>query len=173
MATTKQARKIASKPAISKCANCGKVLTNSVSITNAQGHKCLAITGNFTAAQLQAHKAHKTLPSVPVGYIKTALLHKKVQAAKNAGLAVSISKMVSAFGGDRGISPQGTPTKPIHVVYNFWYVQGHKARYIHAWCGTQAGLQALASGNFTSAPSPPANKTAMLKALKANKNFSV
>jgi hypothetical protein len=150
------------KPA--KCTICGKLLTNAASIGNAQGHKCAQLQANYTAKQLATHKARYTLPNVPNGYVKTAIMHQRINAAKANGLAVTVSAMVKAFGGDRGL---GTLANPI---CRFYYVTGNKARYIHGWFASPQGLQALATGNWANAPKPP-TKTQLVKGIKANKVF--
>lgn len=164
MGTTKQARKH-TKPAITKCANCGKVLTQAQSVSNAMGHKCAQQSAKYTKAQLLAHKKRFTLPNVPNGFTKTAITHHRVKAMQAKGANITITKFVNAFGGDKGLLPL------LHPIFRFYYVTGNKARYQHPFAASPQGLQVIASGNTSTCPKAP-TKAILVKAIKANQTFS-
>lgn len=147
---------------VQKCTVCGKVLTTPSAIANGCGALCAK---RQKQTNLVAHKKRFTLQGIPAGYIKTTIVHKMhIVPAKANGLNVSVSKFVKAFGGDTGSGNLA------HPICRFYYVAGAKARYIHPYIATPAGLQALATGNWANAPKPP-TKTQLVKGIKANKVF--
>ena len=146
MATGKaQGNKAQAQAQVIKCNVCGKVLKRNASIKAQAGHKCQQLQAKYTPAQLQAHYAGLT-GNVPKGYITVASLHKTIVANKHKPIfaGLTVSKMVKAIGGDRALN---APAHPIcKPVYN------GRCRWVNGWLATQAGLQALATGNFNKAP---------------------
>jgi len=125
------------------CQYCGKHVSRHTSIANLAGGKCVTLAANYTPAALQAHYASVT-GNVPAGYIPLATLDKAVKAHKATIPGLTIAKMVKAIGGDRALLPPAHPIcKP---VYN------GRQRYVNGWLNTPAGLQAIASSNYSKAP---------------------
>jgi hypothetical protein len=110
------------------------------------GHICASIQAQFsTPAALQAHYATLT-GIVPAGYITVASLHITVAQAQKSGKypGLNVNRMVTAIGRDR---VKNNPLHPICTpIYN------GRQRWVNPWLGTPAGLQAIATGNFSKAP---------------------
>ena len=118
------------------CTICGKPLKNGTC-----GPLCTKKSAaGFTAQVKLAQKAALTLPAIPTGWVSlTGVVHKTC----NANL-VPVSHLVKATGGD------GVLYQPLHNICTPVYVNG--ARYVHSWLNSKAGMQALATYNFTGAP---------------------
>ncbi|KKK66707.1 hypothetical protein LCGC14_2961390, partial [marine sediment metagenome] len=146
-------------PKATKCQYCGKRISKSNTLKAGHGMRCAAIQKKFgSPTKALAQRVRLTLPGIPPGYIKTAALHKHIVAQALAGKTMcKVSSMVRAFGTDKGYNA------PTHPIAQFYYIVGNRARYISAWCGTPAGLQAMASGDFGKAPTPPT--TAQLQTM--------
>ena len=133
------------------CQYCGKHLTKAGSQAATAGHLCSKLAANgYTAAKLAQHRLAQTVTTIPAGYIKLAQLHKIVQANKAKIAGLNIAKMVRVIGGDRALS---TPAHPICTP--LYTANGH--RWVNPWLATQAGLQAIATGNFAKAPTTAAS----------------
>ena len=88
----------------------------------------------WTEEQVQARRAELTVEEVPEGWVKVSEVG---EACVEAGIAKS--KLVRAFGGDRGMSP------PAHPVFAFVYVG--RTRYLSGDVLT-TGLTMLANPDF-------------------------
>lgn len=128
------------------CKVCGKHLTREASAANEMGHRCeRLLEAGWDAESLSKHYAKVTVTEVPDGYIKLAELHKKVKAAQHKVPGLTISKMVKAIGRDRGLE---APSHPIATpVYDT-----RKHRWVNGWLATAAGLKAIATGDWSKAP---------------------
>ena len=138
--TLTQAAALVAAPTKTTCQFCGKTITRTGTVTAGHGARCAAVQAHFanTAKLTPAqYKAKYTLAGVPPGYIKTAVLHKLIVRAQHAGRAqgANVSKMVRAFGTDKGILPLLAP------IWRFFYVG--RARYVNAWCATPAAFASL------------------------------
>ena len=132
-----------------QCQYCGKWLTKAQTQTQGHGKRCATVqalvnNGNALPKQYVA--------SMPKGFIKVAQLHKVIISKKASIAGLTIAKMVKAIGTDKGIYP---PIAPIAQVY--YLPNGH--RVVNQWLSTTAGLQAIASGNYSNAPKAPKVQT--------------
>ncbi|KKL63440.1 hypothetical protein LCGC14_2175030, partial [marine sediment metagenome] len=89
---------------------------------------------SWTEEQVKARRAELTREEVPEGYVKVS----EVDAACRAA-GIPVSKLVRAFGGDRGMSA------PAHPLFAFVYVG--RTRYLPGKVLTE-GLEMLASPEF-------------------------
>ncbi len=89
---------------------------------------------DWTEEQVKARRAELTREEVPEGYVKVSEVDTACRAA-----GIPISKLVRAFGGDRGMSA------PAHPLFAFVYVG--RTRYLPGNVLTQ-GLEMLANPEF-------------------------
>ena len=89
---------------------------------------------SWTEEQVKARRVELTREEVPEGYVKVS----EVDAACRAA-GIPVSKLVRAFGGDRGMSA------PAHPLFAFVYVG--RTRYLPGKVLTE-GLEMLASPEF-------------------------
>lgn len=134
------------------CQYCGKKITKATTLKVGHGSRCAAIQKQFTAAQLQTHYAKISVATTPKGYIKVAALNPIVKANMHKVPGLTISKMVKSIGTDRGSKP------PLHPIAQPYYLP-NRHRVVHPWLATPAGLQAIATGNWDKAPTPPKVQT--------------
>lgn len=134
------------------CVYCGKTLKKAGAVKAGHGARCAAMQKAKTPQQWQAHYKKISVAVTPPNFITVGALDKVVRAQAHNVAGLTISKMVKAFGTDKAATP---PVNPIMQVY---YLP-NKHRVIHQWAGTQAGLQAIATGNFGSAPNAPKVQT--------------
>lgn len=134
------------------CNYCGKTITKGKTIAQGHGSRCAAMQQKFTPAQLQTHYQKISVPAMPKGYIKVATFKQLVPANVHKVAGLTIAKVVKAIGTDRGANP------PVHPVAQPYYLP-NRHRIVFGWLGTPAGLQAIATGNFDNAPTPPKPKT--------------
>ena len=140
-------------PKVVVCQFCNKKITKGTTIAQGHGARCAAMQKRFTtAAAMQTHYAKIRVAAMPAGFITVSSLHKVIVAKQHSIPGLTISKMVRAFGTDRAANP---PANPIAQVY--YMPNSH--RVIHGWLGTAAGLQALATGQWGKAPTPPKVQT--------------
>lgn len=135
------------------CTVCGKSLKRGKSVNAGMGHTCATLQTNplfATPAATQAHYAKHTAPAIPAGYIKLATFKQIVPANKHKIAGLNINKVVKCIGRDRA------KNAPAHAICKPVYV--NNVRYVHGWLGTQAGLTAIATGNFSNAPATKAGK---------------
>lgn len=129
------------------CTICGKTLKSEASLTKGIGHRCDTLREQgWTSQKLQAHYAEITAAAPPEGYVKLATFHQLVKKHREKIPGLTVSKVVKAIGKDRGIE------KPLHPIARPVYVGGRKTRWVHPWLATAAGLKAIASGDFSKAP---------------------
>ena len=127
------------------CTICGKTLTREQSVTNEIGHRCdTLIAQGWTGEKLTKHYASVT-GKVPEGYVKVADLHRKIDSKKHAIPGLTVSKMVKAIGRDRALEG------PIHAIAKPVY-DDRRHRWVNGWLASDAGLKAIASGDFSKAP---------------------
>jgi hypothetical protein len=125
------------------CPICGKHITRTATLAAGIGATCAHLQARFTPAQLQAHYATLT-GNVPAGYVTVASFKATIPANAHKVPGLTISKLVKAIGGDRATNPLAHPIcKP---VYN------GRQRWVNGWLATPAGLQAIATGNYSKAP---------------------
>lgn len=89
---------------------------------------------SWTEEQVKARRAELTVEEVPTGWVKVS---EVADACRENGVA--ISKMVRAFGGDRGMNPPAAP------VFKFVYVG--RTRYMSPKVLTQ-GMKMLKDPEF-------------------------
>jgi len=130
------------------CNICGKKVTKGATIKAGMGSRCAHIAQQYTPAQLAQHYKKLSVASMPKGFIKLAVLDKKVKAQKHNVAGLTITKMVNAIGKDRANKP------PAHPIAQPYYLP-NRHRVVNAWLATPAGLKAIATGNFSGAPTPP------------------
>jgi hypothetical protein len=88
----------------------------------------------WTEEQVAARKAALTVAEIPTGWVKVSEVGT---AARTAGIPVS--KLVRAFGGDRGM------LEPTHQLFKFVYVG--RTRYVSGQAMTE-GIALLKDPNF-------------------------
>ena len=153
MANTAKQAPAKQAPAKVVCTYCNKTITKGTTIAQGHGARCAAMQKRFaTAAAMQTHYNKIRVAAMPKGFITVGSLHKVIVAKQHNVPGLTISKMVRAFGTDRAASP---PANPIAQVY---YMPNNH-RVIHGWLGTAAGLQALATGQWGTAPTAPKVQT--------------
>jgi len=134
-----------------KCQYCGKWITADTSIEHEAGSYCENLRerglDSMTLAEIKASKTVAELEGGESEWVKTAVLHKLCNKHD-----IPISRMVKAFGGDRGIEPAARP--------EFEFVYSGRARYVRAWCATKEGLDFLKGFN-------PRKKDAITEALSS------
>jgi hypothetical protein len=117
------------------CTICGKPVKNGTC-----GQLCTKkAAAGFTAQVKLAQKQALSLPQAPQGWVSIAQVHKTCVAN-----LVPVAHLVKATGGD------GVLYQPLHNIATPCYVNG--TRYVHGWLNTKAGMVALATYNFTGAP---------------------
>ena len=89
---------------------------------------------NWTEEDVKAKRASLTVEEAPDGWVKVSEVG---DACREAGIPVS--KLVRAFGGDRGMYPPAAP------VFKFVYVG--RTRYVSGECLTK-GMELLANPTF-------------------------
>jgi hypothetical protein len=129
-AQVKAIRSSGGKPEAVKCVHCGKLLVKDSSRDDEQGDYCSHLHETYTSADLKAHRASLSADVVPAGWIKVAALHKLL-----VKLDIPVSRMVNAFGRDRGLSA------PLHPKFAPLYVGN--ARWLDPWCASKEGLDFL------------------------------
>jgi hypothetical protein len=102
------------KKAIATCRICGKPLTNAESVASGIGPICDGKDPKVIAQRME----ELSQDAIPQDYVP---LSRLVQAANERDIATS--RVVRAFGGDRGLED------PIDPVFALVYVQGR--RYVH------------------------------------------
>lgn len=127
------------------CTICGKTLTRKQSVDNEIGHRCdTLIAQGWTGEKLQKHEASQTGP-IPEGYVKLATFKQIVPAKVHKIAGLTISKVVKAVGKDRAVEP------PLHPIAKPIY-DSRRTRWVNPWLATDAGLKAIATGDFSKAP---------------------
>ena len=135
------------------CQYCGKTITKGKTVAAGCGSRCATIAKQFsTPAKMQAHYKRITVAVIPKGFITVGSLDKTVKAKRHAVAGLTITKMVNAIGKDRGNLP------PIHPIAQPYYLP-NRHRVVHGWLATPAGLTAIATSNFSKAPTPPTVST--------------
>ena len=142
----------ATPPAKVLCTYCGKTITKGKTIAAGHGTRCAAMQQQFTPANLQKHYAKISVAITPQGFITVSNLHKTIVAKKHNVPGLTIAKMVKGFGTDRAATP------PVHPIMQVYYLP-NRHRVINGWLATTPGLQAMATGNFDNAPTPPKVQT--------------
>lgn len=147
-----------------KCDRCGKWLNSEESIAAEEGHYCEQLYAKYTPEDLQAIRKARTRQTVPttdgVAWVKTKLVHK---ACDKHGIPVS--RLVRAFGGDRGTLPV------LDARFEFVYVG--KARYVDPWCLSKDGLTFLKNVQtepvipLKDAPTKSTKQSKQLKSVKS------
>ena len=136
MATQRKATQGKATQGKAYCTVCGKPLTGNKTC----GALCAKRQANGqTNVSIAQRKQALSANVPPVGYIKVAQLH--VICANNF---VPIARMVKCIGGDRAMYPVA------HAICTPVYV--NNTRWVNGWLGTKAGLQAMLTGNFSTAP---------------------
>lgn len=127
------------------CTICGKTLTRKQSVDNGIGHRCDSlIAQGWTGEKLQKHEASQT-GKIPEGYVKVSTFHQIVPRKVSAIPGLTISKVVKAIGKDRAVEP------PLHPIARPIY-DSRRTRWVNPWLATDAGLTAIATGDFSKAP---------------------
>jgi hypothetical protein len=126
------------------CTICGKHTTRAATIAAGMGATCAHMQAQFSTPQaLQAHYAALT-GNVPPGYVTLASVGRTIRAQQHNYPGLNVNKLVTAIGRDRA---KNSPAHPIcKPVYN------GRQRYVNGWLATPAGLQAIATGNYSAAP---------------------
>lgn len=127
------------------CKVCGKTLTRVKSLEAEIGHRCDTLqTQGWTGEKLVKHYAKLTGP-VPDGYVKVATFKEIIPRSAHKIPGLSIGRFVKAIGKDRHTD---APAHPICVpVYD-----SRRHRWVNGWLATQDGLKAIASSDFSKAP---------------------
>jgi len=137
-----KSKNVVTKPQV--CRICGKPTPKSGDI----GHVCARLEARgFTPTRLAERRQELTVAELPKGMIKVADLHRKIDTVKHQFPGLSVNRMVTAIGRDR------CPTGPVHPICTPSY-DAHGVRWVNAWLATNAGLKAIASGDFSKAPKP-------------------
>lgn len=127
------------------CTICGKTLTRTKSIETGIGHRCDSlIAQGWTGEKLRKHEASQTGP-IPEGYVKLTTFHQIVPAKAHKIAGLTISKVVKTVGKDRAVEP------PLHPIAKPIY-DSRRTRWVNPWLATDAGLKAIATGDFSKAP---------------------
>ena len=129
------------------CQFCSKKITKGATVKVGHGARCAAMQKQFTANQLQAHYKNISVASMPQGYVKVATFKPLVKSNAHKIAGLTVSKVVKVIGTDRA---SGAIAHPICQPY---YLP-NRHRVVHGWLATQAGLTAIATGNFSNAPNP-------------------
>lgn len=133
------------------CTICGKGLKTPAAIKAGVGKLCAHNAQLRTPAQWQAHYAKITRATVPTGYVKLSTFKPLIKSKASTIAGLTVTKLVNAIGRDKGAKA------PLHPICTPIYV--NNVRYVNPWLSTIAGLQAIATGNYKSAPAyktPPA-----------------
>jgi len=142
-----------------KCQYCGKYVNAEDSIENEAGSYCEHLREEgYDEVALAKVRSGKTVDKVPVDengkeWVKIAVVHRLCDKHN-----IPISRLVKAFGGDRGLDPV------LHPAFAFVYVG--RARYISPWCATTEGLAFLKTLGQSGSPNPEAKTTKPVKSVK-------
>lgn len=127
------------------CKVCGKTLTREQSVTELIGHRCeTLLKRGYDTKKLAVHYA-KATGTIPEGYVTVASLDRLIKNKRHAYPGLTITRMVNAIGKDRAVDP------PLHPIARPIY-DARRWRWINEWLTTDAGLKAIASGDFSKAP---------------------
>jgi hypothetical protein len=152
------------------CKVCGKVVKASASVNATCGARCSTLASlGVNAGLIASSKQAYAVTSIPTGFISIAALHLLI--ANNPQHGCTVARMVACTGSDRpymavtlhGVKPF-TFANPIAVPL---IATGSKTRMLPGWLGTQAGMQAMATGNFTGAPKTHALQLSIFAKAKA------
>jgi hypothetical protein len=108
------------------------------------GHTCAKNAQAKTPTQWQAHYAKHTAASIPPGFVKLSTFKQIVPNNAHKIPGLNVNKVVTCIGRDKAAYP------PKHKICTPIYVNG--VRYVNPWLATQAGLTAIATGNYSQAP---------------------
>jgi hypothetical protein len=151
---------------VTLCKICNKPVKAGASVAGACGTRCaqlaqLGVNAGVIASAKQAY----AVASIPAGFIGIAQVHNLL--ANNPQWGCTVAKMVQCTGSDRpyllpalGAGNTGK-LQYAHALCVPLIATGSKTRMLPAWLGTQAGAQAMATGNFTGAPKPHALQVAL------------
>lgn len=149
------------------CKVCGKPVKAAQAVANTCGARCAKLAQAGVNAQIIAQtKQTYAVSSIPAGFVTIAQLH--VLIANNPQNGATVSKMVQATGGDRpylnvGVKGVG---KFAHAICVPLIQVGSKTRMVNGWLATTAGMQAIATGNYSGAPKPHALQLAIFSKAK-------
>jgi hypothetical protein len=144
-------KKAGGKAEVVKCLDCGKTLVRDVCVEREEGDLCAHYRekyGEGMKEHFAAVKATISATEVPLNWIKVAALHKICE--RNG---IPVSRMVNAFGKDRGLS------EPLHPKFKPLYVGN--ARWLDPWCASKEGL------DFLRNMGPVSNTAKPIKAVTA------
>lgn len=119
------------------CTICGKPIAKPGTLQAGMGHRCAMVQ----AAQGKSFYLYAQPPTTHT--LTVAKLHTIINAHKAQVPGLSVAKMVKAIGTDKGLQP------PVHPVCQVYFMG---QRFVHNWLGTMAGLQAIATNNYSNAP---------------------
>lgn len=141
---------------VTKCQWCGKFLVRDTSLEHEAGDRCydLHVNRGLTTVDLQGQRKTQTLPEVPEGWVKTSVIHKMLEKR-----GIPVSRMVKAFGGDRGDGPLLDPRWEFHFIGN--------ARYVDGWCASEESFKMLMGSEAPVAKIVPSGKKATQEKAKA------
>ena len=139
-------------PTSQTCQFCSKKITKGATVKAGHGARCAAMQKKFTVQQWQAHYKKISVATTPKGYVKVATFKPLVKSNVHKIAGLTVSKVVKAIGTDKGANP------PVHPIAQPYYLP-NRHRVVHPWLATQAGLTAIATGNFSNAPTPQPVKT--------------
>jgi hypothetical protein len=146
--TTKSSK--SKKVEITLCSVCNRPLSDKNG--SGMGHLCARyIARGLTSEKLAERLSELTVEKVPAGYIKVADLDRKIKSLKGKFPGLTVNRMVTAIGRDR------CPTGPVHPIAQVLYDRS-RTRWVNGWLGTQSGLKAIATLDFSKAPKAPAPK---------------
>lgn len=134
------------------CTVCGKKITKVATVQAGQGNRCAHMATRLPAAKMQAHYKKISVASIPTGYVKLATFKPLVANNKHKIAGLTVAKVVKSVGTDRATGPLANPICQPYYLPN-------RHRIVHGWLATQAGLTAIATGNFSGAPTPPKVQT--------------
>lgn len=134
------------------CTTCGKTITKAATVKAGQGSRCTHMAQALPAAKMQAHYKRISVVAMPTGFVKVATFTKLVANNKHKIAGLTVAKVVKAIGTDRATGPLANPICQPYYLPN-------RHRVVHGWLATQAGLQAIATGNYATAPTPPKVQT--------------
>jgi hypothetical protein len=150
------------------CKVCGKVVKSSASVNNTCGSRCATLQGlGVNAAVIATAKQAYSVTAIPTGFISIAQLHTVI--ANNPQHGCTVAQMVKATGSDRPYLAPMLHTKPFvyaNPITVPLIATGSKTRMLPAWLATQAGMVALATGNYSNAPKAHALQQAIYNKCK-------
>ena len=130
------------------CTTCGKTITKAATLKSGVGSRCQHMQTVLPATKMQAHYKRISVTTMPKGYVKVATFTGLVKSNAHNIAGLTVAKVVKAIGTDRATGPLANPICQPYYLPN-------RHRVVHGWLATQAGLQAIATGNFSGAPTPP------------------